>query len=141
MCASALDAYSVYVSTAGFWDVYILKVAMIRANAVQNGRVYVDNNANCVYDPSVDEPLPNRFVRATSGPWLFFTDETGQFTFRTDPATYSIQKIESDGWVVNRSCVSNPTTVTMAAGLNTPAVNFPIDPVASSVSPCDLNVS
>jgi uncharacterized repeat protein (TIGR01451 family) len=88
---------------------------------VVNGRVFVDNNANCAVNPG-ENNVPGTVVRLEPGPFYASTNSTGQYSAQVPYGTYEVfaehPVLDQDCPVVQvvEQAVHNNVNVPMATG-------------------------
>ncbi len=66
----------------------ILGCATVLNSNIINGRIFVDNNQNCL--DNSEPPMPNRIVTITPGPTYAYTDNAGYYSAFADTGTFTI---------------------------------------------------
>lgn len=93
------------------------------------GKVFVDANSNCAYDPG--ENLVQNIMMHCQGYGYTFTNSAGEYSFMVPSGTYSIREIIQNTYPLS-PCQANPveTTVTAFPGC-TNVINFAqrVDPL------------
>ncbi|MFO7791042.1 MAG: hypothetical protein R6V32_10780, partial [Bacteroidales bacterium] len=75
---------------AGQQDGWLIKFKELRKKGFISGRIYRDNDDNCVYETGTDGILNGQMVKAEPGPYYVFTDSEGKYNFEVEPGQYTI---------------------------------------------------
>ena len=81
-------------------SIQVLVPALPGDCGVVNGRVFVDNNANCLTNPG-ENNVPATVVRLEPGPYFGNTNSTGQYSVQVPYGTYDVFAEHS---VLDQSC-------------------------------------
>ncbi|MGM0649129.1 MAG: DUF7619 domain-containing protein [Bacteroidota bacterium] len=75
---------------AGQNDGWLIKFKELRKKGFISGRIYRDNDDNCVYETGTDGILNGQMVKAEPGPYYVFTNSEGKYKFEVEPDQYTI---------------------------------------------------
>ena len=96
-------------------------------NVTIKGKVYFDNNGNCVYD-ATDSAAKYWGVIATPGNYLATTDSNGNYNLSVPPGSYTISEVlpELDAGTLMQTCPVSMqySTGNLIAGSVDTAINF-----------------
>jgi len=90
---------------------YVYLVDTLNCYAKITGRVYHDDNANCIFD-GFDYPVPNVMIQLSNGQYVF-TNNVGVYCFYSNPGTYVVNAITPAGF--NPVCPVAPPNYSVAA--------------------------
>ena len=113
------------------WDQYVAllynKQDSATGTATIRGRVYFDNNSNCIYDAG-DSAARNWGIIASPGNYLATTDSSGYYNLSVPPGSYMVSEIlpEEDAGQLTQTCPVGIqyTTGNLSAGGVDTAINF-----------------
>lgn len=101
---------------------------------VISGRVYSDEDSDCVYDPA-DNPIANVFVKASPGNYYTLTNDTGYYFLKVPDGSYDVDANFIDNNWNLQSCTSDSVYSVSTIGVDTVAL---IDFAQSrQIIPCD----
>jgi|AntAceMinimDraft_17_1070374.scaffolds.fasta_scaffold02286_3 uncharacterized repeat protein (TIGR01451 family) len=102
------------------------------------GKVYNDNDDNCVYDTEIDAPIVNRMIEARPGPYFVLSDNSGNYEFGLSENNYVIKQplIQNDIWKTD--CDSS-FSLTVTAGETITGKDFGNNP-SLLAEPCDVDI-
>ncbi len=83
---------SLYATTAYGLINYSVDVSNLNRPVIQ-GRIYADNNGNCIFDPSTDKALSDVVVVAKPGDYYAVTDTSGTYQIQVDTGTYVVSEL------------------------------------------------
>ena len=69
-----------------------------------SGKMYTDNNDNCVFNEGVDFPIANKIVRAEPGSYYAFTDDNGNYTLEVPAGNYTVRQNPTNDGFYFKTC-------------------------------------
>ncbi|OFX31374.1 MAG: hypothetical protein A2X08_10735 [Bacteroidetes bacterium GWA2_32_17] len=81
---------------AGCSDYRMMKLIETVNHGFITGRIYKDDNDNCIFETGTDAALINQIIVAEPGPYYGFTDNNGNFLLEVAPGNYTIRQTTTD---------------------------------------------
>ncbi len=103
---------------AGEGDFWLLKIKEIEYPGYITGRVYKDDDDNCIYNETIDGLLVGNMLKAEPGPYYVFTDKQGNYKFEVEPDEYTVSPatIPNELFGFQDCQLDTSYTVTVASG-------------------------
>jgi hypothetical protein len=102
-----------------------------------NGKIFLDSNNDCVYNPGIDLPVPNSSIHVLPLNYNLITNDSGEFNLYLPFGNYSWTEVNPFGLLL--SCSNQPSAFTIDSSNN--VIYLEIADTSAGPLLCDLAVS